>query len=148
MKRILYYTTAVFLVSSLVSSCKSNDKNSEELEEIEQATVNMEMHQSEEHQKMNNEYQDFKAYALAEIDENDQNIIKLKQKIQRPGNTLDEARARRVEDLREQNAALRARLNNYEANTSDWQSFKTNFNAELDDMGNNFSDIFAGDSKD
>lgn len=143
MKRILYYTTAVFLITSLLFSCKSNDKNVENMDDVEDIPVEL----TEEQQKMNAEYNDFKIYAMAEMDENDQNIIKLREKINKPGKTLDEARERRIEDLKAKNTELRERLNNYEANTTDWQSFKTKFNADLKDVGDTFTDIFANDSK-
>ena len=144
MKRILYYTTTLLLFTTLSYSCKSNDKNSENTEDtIENTPVQL----SEEQKKMNAEYNDFKIYALAEMDENDENIIKLREKINKPGKTLDEARERRIIDLEVKNTELKERLNNYEANTTDWQSFKTKFNADLKDMGETFSDIFSSDSK-
>lgn len=147
MKRILYYTTALFLFTSLLYSCKTNDKNVDNMDDVDDAMENTSVELTEEQQKMNAEYNDFKIYAMAEMDENDQNIIKLREKINKPGKTLDEARERRIEDLKAKNTELRERLNNYEANTTDWQSFKTKFNADLKDVGDTFTDIFANDSK-
>lgn len=141
MKHLTYYTFSITLLSLFLLSCKSNDNK---LEKTNGDTYNTSSSINEEQRKMNKEYKEFKEYALAEINENDENIEKLRIKINESGKTLDEHRQRRVLDLQEQNKELRDRLNNYAVNTSDWQSFKTKFNADLKDVGDSFTDLFSG----
>lgn len=140
MKHLLIYTTSFLMISAFLLSCKSNDNKVDDTNDVYENTSSQ---LNEEQRKMNEEYQDFKEDAMEEIKKNDENIEKLQNKINEPGKTLDEARGRRVADLREQNAELRARLNNYSLNTSDWQSFKTKFNADLNNVGQSFQDLFS-----
>ncbi|TPV35452.1 hypothetical protein FJ651_00590 [Paucihalobacter ruber] len=140
MKRSLYYTTSFLMLTLFLLNCKSNDKKVDDTNNITESTT---AQLNEEQQKLNAEYKAFKTYALAEIEENDENIEKLQAKIDEPGKTLDEARKRRITDLKEQNTELRNRLNNYNLNTSDWQSFKTNFNKDLKSVGDSFRDLFS-----
>lgn len=143
MKHLLIYTTSFLMLSAFLLSCKSNDNK---IDDTNDAYENTSSQLNEDQRKMNEEYQDFKKDATEEIKENDENIEKLLKKINEPGKTLDEARGRRVADLREQNTELRARLNNYSLNTSDWQSFKTKFNSDLNDVGQSFQDLFSDDN--
>lgn len=140
MKRSLYYVTSFLMLTLFLLNCKSNDKKVDNTNDITESTT---AQLNEEQQKLNAEYKAFKTYALAEIEENDENIEKLQAKIDEPGKTLDEARKRRITDLKEQNTELRNRLNNYVLNTSDWQSFKTNFNKDLKGVGDSFRDLFS-----
>lgn len=140
MKRSLYYATSFLMLTLFLLNCKSNDKKVDTTNDITESTT---AQLNEEQRKMNAEYKEFKTYALAEIEENDENIEKLQAKIDEPGKTLDEARKRRITDLKEQNTELRNRLNNYALNTSDWQSFKTNFNKDLKSVGDSFRDLFS-----
>lgn len=140
MKHLLIYITSFLMITSFLLSCKSNDNK---IDDTNSAYENTSSQVNDEQRKMNQEYQDFKKDAMEEIKKNDQNIEKLQNKINEPGKTLDEARGRRVADLKEQNVELSARLNNYSLNTSDWQSFKTKFNADLNDVGNSFKNLFS-----
>lgn len=140
MKHLIYYTFGIAMFTLVFFSCKSNENKTDEVNnKIENASAEI----SEAQRKMNEEYKEFKTYALAEIEENDENIEKLRAKINEPGKTLDEARQRRVVDLQEQNKELRDRLNNYTINTSDWQSFKTKFNSDLKNVGDSFKNLFS-----
>lgn len=140
MKHLLIYTTCFLMISAFLLSCKSNDNKVDDTNDVYENTSSQ---LNEEQRKMNEEYQDFKEDAMEEIKKNDENIEKLQSKINEPGKTLDEARGRRIADLREQNAELRERLNNYSLNTNDWQSFKTKFNADLNNIGESFQDLFS-----
>lgn len=140
MKHLIYYTFSIAMFTLVFFSCKSNENKTDEINnQIESTSAQV----SEEQRKMKEEYSDFKEYALAEIQENDENIEKLRAKINEPGKTLDEHRQGRIKDLKEQNAELRQRLNNYALNTSDWQSFKTKFSSDMNSVGESFKNLFS-----
>lgn len=146
MKHLLFYPISVLMFATIVTSCDSNNKtkdNSNMSLEHNSAQMNDAQHMNDEQRKMNEEYEAFKVTAMKEIKENDEKIDELNTKINQSGNTSDDGKRRRIENLKEENTKLRARLNNYSLNTSDWQSFKTNFNKDLKNVGDSFNDLFS-----
>lgn len=59
----------------------------------------------------------------------------------RPGKTLEPMYEKRIITLQEKNMEMRARLDNYEKSQSDWESFKREFNHDMDELGQSLKDI-------
>ena len=84
----------------------------------------------------------FKSEAEAKILSNDQRIAELKIKANKPGNTYDSVYRNRIEKLQSKNSELKLKINNYDRSQTDWQTFKSDFNREMDEIGKNLKDIF------
>ncbi|TRX43124.1 hypothetical protein [Flavobacterium restrictum] len=88
------------------------------------------------------EWKAFKAESQAKILDNEQRIANLKEKMNKPGSTFDGIYRTRIEKLEAKNNDLKAKLNNYDGNQTDWQTFKSDFNRDMDEIGNNIKDLF------
>lgn len=146
MKKTIFYTTALLLATgSIFTSCDSKKENVEDAkEEVTEAKEEL----REAQQELNSEYPAFKTDADVRIEANNKRIAELRETINKPGKKpLDDARAKRIDELQEQNARLRSRLYGYEKERSDWEAFKREFNHDMDEMGNAFKDLGKDNSK-
>jgi hypothetical protein len=87
------------------------------------------------------EWRTFKSDAEIKLKENETRIAEMRANMKRPGTASDSLRYNRIITLEQRNADLRNRLNNYENDRSDWETFKRNFNREMDEIGNSFRDV-------
>jgi ABC-type enterochelin transport system substrate-binding protein len=88
------------------------------------------------------EWRVFKAKALTKIAKNERKIAKLKVKMNRPGKTLDGIYRNKIEKLENKNNELKSRLNNYDGNETQWKTFKSDFNRDMNEIGRNIKDLF------
>lgn len=93
------------------------------------------------------EWKSFQNDTEARIKINEGRIAELKMKMKKPGTVLDPLYARKIEELEQRNRALRARLVAYENSQSDWESFKREFNHDMDELGASISDIGIDNKK-
>lgn len=80
------------------------------------------------------EWRVFKTDVDESIAKNKNRIAELKVQMEKPGQALDAAYAKRIEVLEEQNEDLRTRMVTYEKDQSDWESFKREFNRDLNEL--------------
>jgi hypothetical protein len=89
-----------------------------------------------------NDWFTFKAESNATLLQNEQRIAKLKVKIDKPGSTFDGLYRTRIEKLEAKNTELKSKLNNYNCNETEWKTFKSDFNRDMNEIGNNIKDLF------
>ncbi len=87
------------------------------------------------------EWRIFKNESDLKFKENEARIAELRVQLNRPGTTLDPVYAQRIETLEEKNRGMRNRMTVYENNKSDWETFKREFNRDMDALGNSFKDV-------
>jgi len=61
--------------------------------------------------------------------------------MKRSGKTLDALRAKKIDALEQKNRDMRNRIAAYEKSQSDWESFKREFNHDMDELGQAFKDL-------
>ena len=93
------------------------------------------------------EWKEFKAKSNEEIKENEKKIAELKVKLKKPGKMLDPMYEKRIANLEEKNRNLQLKLDGYETNQSDWESFKAEFKHDMDEFGKAFKDITVNNEK-
>ena len=93
------------------------------------------------------EWKAFKENAQIQIDKNNARIAELRVKLKKPGKALDEIYASRINTLEEKNKALKARIDVYESNQSDWETFKREFNHDMDELGQALKDFTVDNKK-
>jgi chromosome segregation ATPase len=97
--------------------------------------------------ELNAEYPAYKKDMEEKIAANENRIVELKEKLDKPVKApLDDWRRQKIADLEKRNAELRSRLYGYEQERSDWEAFKSKFNHDMDDLSNAFRD-FGNDLK-
>ncbi len=89
-----------------------------------------------------NEWLTFKAESEAKILDNQKRIAELKVKMNKPGSTFDGMYRTRIEKLEEKNLELKSRIKNYDGNQTEWKTFKSDFNRDMNEIGDNIKDLF------
>jgi uncharacterized protein YicC (UPF0701 family) len=89
------------------------------------------------------EWKEFKSQTEEKIHSNEKSIAELKAKIKKEGKTLDALRENKIDKLEQLNRDLKARLEEYEQNQSDWVSFKVEFNNDMDELGKALKDLLV-----
>ncbi|MFA5973374.1 MAG: hypothetical protein WC780_13575 [Lentimicrobiaceae bacterium] len=131
---------SILIAGSVFTSCKSPAQKEDA------AQQNLTEAQNEaniESQKVATaeEWAAFKNEADAKIKSNEDRIAELNVKLNKPGKILDPIYKKRIETLEEQNRHLKVRLDVYEKNNSDWETFKREFNHDMDELGKALKDF-------
>jgi chromosome segregation ATPase len=146
MKKILLTLTlaSTILFGFLVTSCEStaSKKKAEEtkIEEAEQAIDEIEIEAAED-AVSNDEWTAFKNDWQQMIDNNDKRIAEIRSNMNQSGKVINELRAKRIAELEQRNKDLRARLDQFEKNQSNWEQFKSEFQRDMDAIGDAFQDL-------
>jgi chromosome segregation ATPase len=153
---VLFMTTTTFL-----TSCTSPDKK------VENAQVKVDNAQEKvadakdkvadakdnltEAQKMANAeaekvanaaaWKAYKAEAEVKIKANDVRIAELKASMKKSGKAVTAIYKENVAILEKKNAAMKNRISDYDKSQSNWESFKTEFNHDMDELGTALKDF-------
>lgn len=87
------------------------------------------------------EWRVFKTEAEAKIKFNEGRIVKLKEKQKSSGKTMDALYLTKIEALEQRNRDLRTKINTYDMSQSNWESFKREFNHDMEAFGKAFKDL-------
>jgi len=93
------------------------------------------------------EWQTFKNESDIKIRDNEVRIAEVREKMKSSGKTLDAVYAKRVDTLEQQNKAMRTKIDNYEKSQSDWETFKREFNHDMDEFGKAFKNLTVDNKK-
>jgi predicted RNase H-like nuclease (RuvC/YqgF family) len=155
MKKIFYSLAVTMLLTAgtVITSCNSpSNKANKSKENVEEAQRDLEETKADaelQRQKAATveEWEDFKSESEIKIKENETRIEELKEKMMKPGDGIDSLRQKRINTLEEKNNKLKAMINTYESNQSDWESFKREFNHDMDELGKAFKDLTIDNKK-
>ncbi len=146
-KTIFILALSTLTIGLTVTSCGSSP------EKVEDAKENIAEEQKDvEKAKLEyaEELEKFRADQDLRMTENEKQIADLKA---RSAEMKKEARAdyeKRVAELETRNAELKAKLRDYQHDDKDntkWESFKREFNHDMDEMGNAFKDLGKNNAK-
>ena len=100
-------------------------------------------------QKMANtqEWKVFKAESDAQIKDNEAAIANLRVKLKTSGKILDVVYSKKIEALGNKNRAMKERMDDYEKNISNWESFKREFSHDMIELGNALKDLSVNNTK-
>jgi outer membrane murein-binding lipoprotein Lpp len=153
-KTIITIAVAVMLISgSVLTGCKSSaQKEVDAQSEVQDAQKDLNDAQSDanaEAQKVATaeEWIAFKIEADAKIKSNEVRIAELTVKMNKPGEILDPIYKKRIQTLEQQNNDLRVRMDAYDKNQSDWETFKREFNHDMDALGQALKDVTVDNTK-
>lgn len=144
-KTILITAIAASIISgAALTSCESKEKKVEDAQtKVEDAKQDLKDAKDDRQAELNAEYPAYKSDAEARINANQKQIDDLRAKLAKSGGTkpLDPARQKRIDDLEKRNGDLRARLYGYEKERGDWETFKREFNHDMDEVSDAFKDL-------
>lgn len=144
---------AAMVTVGLLGSCKSNTEKEADAEKtVIEANDNLEevnedIAEDEITKAKDTEWQTFKTEALKTIDNNEKRITELQTVIKKDGKTFDESYKKSIAALVEKNATLKTKIANYENNKTDWDTFKREFEADMDGLGKAFKDLTVTNKK-
>ena len=149
-KKMLTLTLATFMVagSAAWTSCSSPAQKEENAKED---VVEAQQDLNEAKQDANTasmqaasaeEWEAFKAETKSKIDANQALIGELRKKKRKADNEMTEdAYKAKIDELQEHNKQLRDRMDAYESNKSDWATFKSQYNADMDELDRSLNDL-------
>ena len=130
----------------LTSGCWTGDEKVKQAEEsLTKAKVDA---QAEADKKaIEDAWNIYKADAEVRIEKNDARIADLKNPPKKPGKIQAKIDAAKIEDLQKRNADLRARIVTYNLEHSEWESFKREFEHDMEALGKAFEDLAVNNKK-
>ena len=141
MKKTIYIlaATAAIMTGLVLNGCQTPAQKEAAAEtKVEAAKDDLKVAK----QELNAEYPAFRKEADEQIADNDKKIASLREKLNKPGkHPLDNARKQKIENLEKKNAELRAMLDGYESDRTDWAAFKLSFNHAKDNVRDGFKDM-------
>jgi len=93
------------------------------------------------------EWKAFRSESELKIKDNEIRITELNVKMKKPGEIFDGLYAKKIANLEQQNKEMRARLEAYEKSQSNWESFKREFNHDMDAIGQALKDLTVDNKK-
>jgi hypothetical protein len=155
MKNSIYSTLIIAALSTglLFSSCQSSEKKVDTAEnKMQDAKDDLAKTQNEaaaEAKKTADAeaWKVFKAESDLRINENDVIIADLKAKKQTAGKKIDAIYAKSIAEMEQKNKDMKMRIDNYDKNNTDWNSFKSEFNHDMDGLGQAIKDLGVNNKK-
>lgn len=145
-KTIFTLAIAVFVTAATFMSCKSPTKEEKEAQEnVNEANEELVEARKEATEA---EWEAFKHSGDSIIDRNDERIAELKRDMKKAGKSIDAHYQESVDALEQKNKDLKAKMEGYKNDAnSDWQSFKREFNHDMDELGQAFKDLTVNNKK-
>ncbi len=137
----------------ILPGCQSNERKQEKAQEnVEAANENLKEVKadiSEDDKKAANaqQWKEFKMEANGKIASNNEKIAELRLKLAKPGSTMDPIYEKRIRNLETKNANLSAKVDEYEKRQGNFEVFKREFNADMDELRQAFKDFTTDNVK-
>jgi hypothetical protein len=134
MKKIIYVLsiTASIMTGVILTRCQTPAQKVETAKE-DLKTAN---------QELNDEFPSFKKDAEVRLAANETTIKELRSKLTKSGNgTTDADNKKKIDELETKNGELRSKLYGYEGARTDWNTFKTKFNHDADNLTDALKDF-------
>ncbi|MBP6757652.1 MAG: hypothetical protein KA133_00250 [Flavobacterium sp.] len=154
MKKIIFsLAITVFITITTLVSCKpstkeetaSEDKVQEVKENVQETKDSLAAAKKEATEE---EWQAFKTQTDSVINYNEARIAELKLKMKKTGKSIDAKYKENIDVLEQKNKDLKAKTATYKKErTADWQSFKREFNHDMDKIGQALKDLTVDNKK-
>ena len=149
MKKIILTlgVATAFLTGTILTGCQSSAQKEasarDNVQEAKQDLKDVRKDANAEAQELANaeEWETFKSDAELTIKNNEIRIAELRVKLNKQGTMLDPMYEKKIATLEQQNKDLKKRIEDYEKNQSDWETFKREFNHDMDELGKALKDL-------
>lgn len=154
MKTIIFTLAATaFMAGTISTGCDSKAEKTEAAqEEVQEAKQDLKEAQNDLNteaykQAKAEEWAAFKIETENKIASNETRIAELKKANQKTGKTFDAIYEKRIDALEQKNKDLKSRINVYDKNRTDWDSFKREWNHDMDELGQALKDFTVNNKK-
>ncbi len=93
------------------------------------------------------EWRLFKNETELKIKDTENQIAQLKAKMKSSGRTMDAVYSKQIENLEVKIVNMKERVSSYEKTQSDWESFKREFNHDMDELGKALNDLTVNNKR-
>jgi outer membrane murein-binding lipoprotein Lpp len=144
---------AIIIAGSVFTGCKSSaEKELDAQTELQDAQDKLDQAQTDANAAelraaTEEEWVAFKSDAESKIRDNEIRIAELTVQMNKPGALFDAIYKKRILTLEQQNRDLRVRIDAYDRNSTDWETFKREFNHDMDEIGNALKDLTVDNKK-
>lgn len=139
--------TSIFIAGLLFTGCKSTAQKEDDAEEkVADAKADLKDAQDNsataaQKTATAEEWKIFKLETELKIKKNELQIANLKTSMNKPGKAMDAALAQRIANLEQKNTDLKNRVIFYEKNNTDWNTFKSEFNHDMEELSRAFGNL-------
>lgn len=143
----------VMILGISINSCQSPAEKVDEAKiNVTEAKQDLQQAQSEADSKVIKiadelQWKTFKDETEVKIKDNEKLIKSIKAKMSNKDKAKDVAYSNQIDALEMENAKFKDRMYNYEINKSDWESFKLEFNHDMDELGKALKDFSVNNKK-
>jgi hypothetical protein len=146
-KIFILVVTSVFIAGTIFTGCQSSTQRQETAQvKVKEAREDLnsakkEANEADQVVATAEEWKTFRSESELKINANEVRITELKAKMNKPGEILDPLYSKKITTLEQQNKDLRAKLFAYEKSQTNWESFKREFNSDMDAIGDAFKNL-------
>jgi chromosome segregation ATPase len=142
MKKTIYlFSIAVVLSVVFVTGCKSAAEKSEDAQKkVESVKADLKNAQEDAYKASvkaatAEQWKEFKTATEAQVKENDATIANLRVKIRSANATMKADYNNRIDILADKNTQLKKRMDDYAGHQTDWETFKSEFSHDMNELG-------------
>ncbi len=131
------------LLTASQSAFQKEEAEAAELSASQYTSAMADAHTPGNQNKENEEWKSFRSGAVARIRSNEMLLAELSVQPDKPGTALDTLYAKRIRILSKQNQAFKPRLEAFEKSRNDWETFKRDFNYDMDEFEKTLKSLSA-----
>jgi len=138
-KSILLFTIIAVASTLVYTSCKSS---SEKVESAEAKVTEAEQDLIDAQQEYRVDVDNYRMQTASTIEANNRNIAEFNARIEKEKSQVKAEYRQKIADLEAKNNEMKKKLDGYQAEGKDqWESFKNEFNRDMDQLGKSISDL-------
>lgn len=141
----------MFIPIAIYSGCKDPDQKLETAQESvtiakeELTEVKNDIRSDAQVALESAEWKAFKTEAEEKIAKNEVRISELRDNMKKSGKIMDSVYEQKIENLTQKNNELKNKISAYEEKQSNWETFKTEFNHDMNELGEAFKGLVEND---
>jgi len=150
---LILVVTSAFIAGTILTSCQSSTQKQDAAQrKVQDAREDLNSAKKEANEAAQvvataEEWKTFKDESEQMINANEIRIAELKTKMNKPGEILDPIYSNKITKLEQQNKDLREKLYAYEKSQTNWESFKREFNSDMNAIGEAFKNLTVDNKK-
>ena len=144
-KSIFTIALTTIIAGTLITSCNSSTEKVEDAAvKVDQAAEDL----TKAKEAFDAEYTKFKSESEQRMLDNDNQISELKASKEKMKKEAKEDYDKAIADLEQKNSNMRIKMNEYKEEGNDkWESFKREFNHDMDELGQSLKDLTKNNTK-
>ncbi len=152
-KTIFTLAVTAFIAGTISTGCDSQTEKKEVAQEkVQDAKESLNNVQNNANTEVNSQakeedWKTFKAETEKKIADNEERVTKLKVANNKSGKTFDAVYEKRIDALEQKNRELRTRIDVYSKSREGWESFKREWNHDMDELGQSLKDLSVKNTK-